>query len=129
MGFVKNIAAGMAVCLLCGCASSREPAAEITHQQGVKENNGKMAEGMNGNGFPYLGGNWSTPLVQNVLIPAHVQGGVFYPEHNELVIITPGEWKKAGVFPLHSDVQPDSDGAEALSTNITALPGITGNLR
>ena len=57
---------------------------------------------MTGNDFPYLAGTWAEPLVQKTRIPAHVQGGVFYPEHEELVIITPGEWEIAGGYPVRS---------------------------
>ena len=130
MGFVKFVGMMAGLCVLCGCVSSqagKTPALTYDegYQQGVKENLGGMAEGMNGNGFPYLAGsNWSKPLVQEVLIPAHVQGGVLYPEHKELVIITPGEWKKAGVFPLHSDFSKTPEPVEVLSADITALPGV-----
>jgi hypothetical protein len=61
-----------------------------------------MVEKLNGNDFPYIAGTWAQPLVQEVLVPAHVQGGVFYPEHYEWAIITPGEWKKSPAYPLSS---------------------------
>jgi hypothetical protein len=116
----------MAAVLFSGCAAGRASDHGMTYDegyhQGIRENLGRMAEDMNGNGFPYLGSNWSKPLVQEVKVPAHVQGGVFYPEHQELVIITPGEWKKAGVFPLHAEVRADPPAVEVLSSDITAMP-------
>ncbi|MBF0330944.1 MAG: hypothetical protein HQL17_03340 [Candidatus Omnitrophica bacterium] len=38
---------------------------------------------------------WSAPVVQEVRMPAGVEGGVYYPSHDELVIIKPGAWKTA----------------------------------
>lgn len=127
MGFVRTVMIlGMAAGI-CGCVSSGAPKPTIAYdegyQRGVKENLGKMAEGMNGNGFPYLGGsNWASPLIQDVRIPAHVQGGIFYPDHNELVIITPGEWKRSGAFPLREDNAAVPPQVEILAADITALP-------
>ncbi|MBF0387719.1 MAG: hypothetical protein HQL20_07675 [Candidatus Omnitrophica bacterium] len=129
MGFVKSIVLAFVIGGLAGCISTGTPLPSATYdegyRQGVKENLGRMAEGLNGNGFPYLGGsNWAAPLVQETRIPAHVQGGVFYPEHNELVIITPGEWQKAGGFPLRSPGVIAAGTAEVLTADITALPSI-----
>lgn len=44
-----------------------------------------------------LGGTWGRPLVQRVRTPAHVQGGAFYPEHDEVVLIRPGAWEESTV--------------------------------
>ena len=134
MGFIKKMMQILIVCSLCGCVPSRGSIPSVAYdegyQHGVKENLGKMVEGMNGNGFPYLdGANWAEPIVQDVLIPAHVQGGVFYPEHNELVIITPGEWKKSAGFPLRSEVRPDPGRVEVLAADITGLPPLIQNER
>ncbi|MBF0618736.1 MAG: hypothetical protein HQL19_01055 [Candidatus Omnitrophica bacterium] len=134
MGFVRLLIMTMLAGGLGGCVSSGVPLSTVAYdegyRQGVKENLGKMAEGMNGNGFPYLsGGSWAAPLVQDVRIPAHVQGGIMYPEHNELVIITPGEWKRAGGFPLLTDVSQGVQHAEVLAVDITALPRFSQNER
>ncbi len=135
MGFVRILLILVVMAgALSGCVSTGTPrygvAYDEGYQRGIKENLGRMADGMNGNGFPYLGGsNWAAPLVQEVRIPAHVQGGAFYPEHNELVIITPGEWIKAGGFPLRSDIRPDPEHVEVLAADITALPLVIPNER
>ena len=127
MVFVKKAGLALVVCLLCGCAAPRGAAVPSVaydegYRQGIREKADKKRDELNGNGFPYLGSNWSAPLVQEVLIPAHVQGGVFYPEHNELVVITPGEWQKAGTFPLRSNAHLSSGRVEVLAVDITALP-------
>ncbi len=89
---------------LGGCAAASGgksvSAYEQGYRQGVAENMGGLVEKLNGNTFPYMNGTWAQPLVQEVRMPAHVAGGVFYPEHKELVLITPGEWKKSGAFPI-----------------------------
>lgn len=134
MGFVRCAALMIVTAVLTGCVSSGAMmpgvAYEEGYQKGVKDNLGKMAEGLNGNGFPYLrGSNWAEPLIQDVRIPAHVQGGVFYPEHNELVIITPGEWIKSGGFPLRSPEYSSAERVEVLAADITALPPLIHNER
>ncbi len=37
---------------------------------------------------------WASPRVQEVRMPAGIQAGVYYPEHDELVIVKPGAWVK-----------------------------------
>ena len=105
MGCVKWMTAVAVVSIVSGCAGAPVKGAssyEAGYRKGVAENLGNMVETLNGNDFPYIAGTWAEPLVQEVLIPAHVRGGVFYPEHKEMVVITPGEWKKQGAFPLCS---------------------------
>ena len=41
----------------------------------------------------------SSPIVQNVQMPAHIENGMFIPEHNEPVMIEPAEWRKKLTFP------------------------------
>jgi hypothetical protein len=94
------------------------------YRAGVSAQIGDVVEGLNGNDFPYLDGSWSAPLVQDVIIPAHIADGVFYPRHAEPVIITPGEWKKSGAFPLSVPVvqSPTHSGAFIVA-DITPMPG------
>ena len=134
MGFIRMTAGFVMLVALSGCVSTGGAVPSVAYdegyQHGIKENIAKNVEGMNGNGFPYIGGsNWAEPLIQDVRIPAHIQGGVFYPEHNELVIITPGEWKKAGGFPLRTDIRNEGERVEVLSADITALPAVIYNER
>lgn len=38
--------------------------------------------------------SWAAPLVQEVRMPSAIRSGVFYPEHDEMVIIRPGVWSQ-----------------------------------
>ena len=127
--------------LFVGCASlkggqTQEPKDSIYeegYRKGVSENINSMVEKLNGNDFPYLGGTWAEPITQEVRIPAHVQGGVFYPEHNELVIITPGEWKRNNPFPIKANQKDFSHAEDAIDiinaqvADITAMPDQYGH--
>ena len=136
MGFAKFLIF-VCMCGLCvGCASLKanpvsEPKDSIYeegYRKGINQNINSMVEKLNGNDFPYLGSSWSEPIVQETRMPAHVQGGVFYPEHNELVIITPGEWKRNNPFPIKADQKDFSKGEDTVTTvnasvsDITAMP-------
>ena len=140
MGSGKLIVFVIVCGALVGCASmkpghtndSKDSIYEEGYRKGVAENINSMVEKLNGNDFPYLGGTWAEPITQEVRIPAHVQGGIFYPEHNELVIITPGEWKRNNPFPIKADQKDfrkseDSiDTVTAPVTDITAMPNQFG---
>jgi hypothetical protein len=114
----------------CATASRGKPASayEQGYRQGVAENMGGLVEKLNGNTFPYMNGTWAQPLVQEVRMPAHVAGGVFYPEHNELVLITPGEWKKSGAFPISEKAKKIGENGPVIERNkiygqdITVMP-------
>lgn len=132
MEFIKWMGVVVLIAGLAGCASSEGIVKSVAYQEGYQngicKNLGEMAESMNGNGFPYLmGENWAQPLVQEVRIPAHVRGGVFYPEHNELVIITPGEWTRSAAFPVSAQVMTNQEKVQYLSADITGLPRVIMN--
>ena len=141
MGFVKFLIFVCGCGLFVGCASLKaspvlEPKDSIYqegYRKGVAENINSMVEKLNGNDFPYLGGTWAEPIVQEVRYPANVHGGVFYPEHNELVIITPGEWKRNNPFPIKADqkdfrkAEDSVDTVTAQVTDITAMPNQFGS--
>jgi hypothetical protein len=59
----------------------------------------EFASNFYGNDFPYF--YWQSPIVQNVQIPAHIENGVFIPEHNEPVVIDPGEWRNKPGYPIN----------------------------
>jgi hypothetical protein len=140
MGFVKFMVFVLSCGLLVGCASMKtyhttEPKTSLYdegYRKGVAENLNSIVEKLNGNDFPYIGGTWAEPIVQEVRIPAHVQGGVFYPEHNELVVITPGEWKRNNPFPIKADQKDFRKAEDAVDTvtapvtDITAMPSQFG---
>ena len=140
MGFGRLIIYILGLGLFTGCACLKAaPNHEIKnsiyeegYRKGVSENINSIVEKLNGNDFPYLGGTWAEPITQEVRIPAHVQGGVFYPEHNELVIITPGEWKGNNPFPIKADQKDFRKAEDSVETvnaqvaDITAMPSQYG---
>jgi hypothetical protein len=65
-------------------------------QQEIKQAEGKFQ----GGNFPFY--HWATPIVQEVKVPAHLSHGAMIPEHNELVIIKPGEWVISPAYPIES---------------------------
>lgn len=116
----------MAISFLLGGCSTINPSKtagsyEEGYRKGVSENMGTLVEKFNGNTFPYINGTWAQPLVQTVRVPGHVAGGFFYPEHDELVIITPGEWKKSGAFPLKEATRTLDEGT--LCMEAVRIPG------
>lgn len=132
MDYVRGCFVGLVLVLLAsaGCAGQenltrRERGTYLQgYRAGVSAQLGSVVEGLNGNDFPYLDGSWSAPLVQEVVIPAHIADGVFYPRHAEPVIITPGEWKKNGAFPLAVPAaQSLTHSGAFMATDITPMPG------
>jgi hypothetical protein len=65
-------------------------------------------------------------------VPAHIANGVFIPEHNELVLIKPGEWQQSPAYPISginvSSNQEKKDHEQTTitdnnnSTDLTVLP-------
>ncbi len=138
MGYGKKFVFISFILLLSGCAVlSRDKkfrqSYEQGYKQGVKENISDFAGSFYGNDFPYF--VWSAPVVQNVRVPARLENGMFVPEHNELVMIEPGEWRNNFTYPINSGIknnkktqQAEGDENYALSYfdfdvgDITVLP-------
>ena len=99
---------GLLAVLISGCATmgwrpsmvNRDSVA-MGYRLGVQENINKFAENFIGNDFPYY--YWQAPLVQRVLMPARVRGGVFIPAHYEYVILDPGEWRENFGYPISTE--------------------------
>lgn len=124
------------VVLLAGCSTfeRKNKTLEEGYRLGVKENVEDFAQSFYGNDFPYF--YWQSPIVQNVRIPAHIENGVFVPEHNEPVIIEPAQWRKEFTYPINcpqeEKKEPDlkQEGGEPYAFNylnfgvrdITVLP-------
>ena len=115
---------------LTGCQTVNNPKAlksNSPYEQGFKDgvtyNVGETVEELNGNDFPYAG-TWSQPIVQEVKVPAHIQNGVFYPESNQTVLITPGEWKKNEAFPIKSTQKENRNN----ENTYTAIPVNTADI-
>ena len=87
--------------LLAGCSTfnKKDTDFEVGYRAGVKENIADFSRSFYGNDFPYF--YWSSPIVQSVRVPAHIENGVFVPEHNELVLIEPGEWREKAGYPIN----------------------------
>ena len=125
MAFNKQRIIYISVALLCaGCASiptEQKLIYEQGYRAGVEEQVKDIASKFQGGEFPYY--HWAAPMVQELNVPAHIEQGVFIPEHKELVIIKPGEWVKSSAYPIaiqenkqHEDIPHSS------VTDITSLP-------
>jgi len=101
MDYIKKFLAISFILFLAGCSTfgGKAKTFETGYREGVKENIQEFASNFYGNDFPYF--YWQSPIVQNVRIPAHIENGVFIPEHNELVVINPGEWRKSSGYPIN----------------------------
>lgn len=127
---VREAGAVMFIFLAAGCTTS--PSAKSVYEQGyragVKEQMEEIAAKFQGGRFPYY--QWSAPIVQDVKVPAHIENGVFIPEHNELVLIKPGEWQKAPAYSIADNKSPDNQESKddkkkidiSSSTDLTILP-------
>ena len=97
MGFGKFLFFIVSCGLLIGCASfksgqpqeSKTSLYEEGYRKGVSENINRVVEKLNGNDFPYLGGTWAAPVVQEVKIPAHVQGVSFIQNIMNWLLLPP----------------------------------------
>ena len=103
MVYVKRFLAVLSVLSLAGCStfSFKGKAFEEGYRSGVRENIQDFASNFHGNDFPYF--YWESPIVQNVRIPSHIENGVFVPDHNEPVMIEPGEWRDKFTYPINSN--------------------------
>ena len=100
MGYINKFFVISLVVLLAGCStlSRRDKAFEEGYRLGAKENMADFVQTFHGNDFPYF--YWESPIVQDVRIPAQVKNGLFVPEHNEPVVIMPGEWRDKFTYPI-----------------------------
>ncbi len=128
MGLSKCSIAIICLILLSGCSHSSDPSQknlyERGYRQGVKENIRDVAAQFQGGKFPYY--HWTSPIVQEVRIPAHLTNGVMIPEHNELVIIEPGQWSIQRAYPIQTQENKKDENKISYMdmdvSNITALP-------
>jgi hypothetical protein len=119
--------------LLTGCASFSDGNHRDVYEQGyrlgVRENVKDAAAQFHGGNFPYY--HWTAPIVQDVRVPAHLSNGVMIPEHNELVIIEPGQWSIAPSYPIQTQENKKDENKISYMdmdvSNITALPRSSGS--
>ena len=102
MVYVKRILMVFCILSLAGCStfSFKDKTFEEGYRSGVRENIQDFAQTFHGNDFPYF--YWESPIVQNVRIPSHIENGMFIPDHNEPVMIEPGEWRNKFTYPISS---------------------------
>jgi len=134
MGYVRKFLMICFILFLSGCSTlgNKNMTFESGYRAGVKENMQDFAGNFYGNDFPYS--YWASPVVQNVKIPAHIENGVFIPEHSEPVVIEAGQWRNKLTYPIscpeHKEARNKSEGDEQYAFNylnlgvrdITVLP-------
>jgi hypothetical protein len=101
MVYIKKFLVISFIVFLSGCATLGEKGKtfEEGYRAGVKENVSDFAKNFHGNDFPYF--YWESPIVQDVRIPASIENGMFVPEHNEPVVITPAQWRSSFTYPIN----------------------------
>ncbi len=62
---------------------------------------------------------WSAPVVEEIRMPAGIQGGVYYPEHDEMVIVKPGAWTGPAQVQSEAASIPELLPADTIKTRIT----------
>ena len=132
MDLHKFFVLSMSIVFLMGCSTVSGKQKDVYQQgyrQGVQEQIQQVASQFQGGNFPYY--HWVAPIVQEVRIPAHLANGVMIPEHNELVIIKPGQWSVSPAYPIQTQERNNYDnqisGHNMDVSNITALPKSVGN--
>jgi len=101
MDYIKKFLIICFIPVLAGCSTlgKKDNVYEEGYKQGAKENIEDFAQSFYGNDFPYF--YWESPVVQSVRIPAHIESGLFIPEHNEPVVIEPGQWRNKPSYPIN----------------------------
>ena len=130
MYFYRNLIVILSLMFLYGCSaafgSSSKELYKEGYRQGVKEQVQQVVGQFQGGDFPYY--HWSSPLVQETRIPAHISNGVMIPEHDELVIIKPGEWAMDQSYPIQYQQRKSYDNQIVNSNlgvaDITAMPSV-----
>ena len=118
----------LSIFCLAGC-STVSPEQKPTYEQGyraaIKEQMRGIAAQFQGGNFPYY--HWTSPIVQDVHVPAHISNGVFIPEHKELVIIKPGEWALTPGYPINAQDKETQHATHDMDVaDITHLPQCVG---
>ena len=130
MDYIKRFLMILSLLSLAGCSTLgfKNETFEEGYRTGVKENVQDFAKNFHGNDFPYF--YWESPIVQDVRIPSHIENGMFIPEHNEPVMITPGDWRNKFTYPIACGKKDkkEEEGNYAVSSaslsvrDITVLP-------
>ena len=119
MDYIKRFLVILSILSLAGCSTLgfKNETFEEGYRTGVRENVQDFAKNFHGNDFPYF--YWESPIVQDVRIPSHIENGMFIPEHNEPVMITPGDWRSKFTYPIacgkNNEYKNKEDGNYAVS--------------
>jgi hypothetical protein len=129
MNYLKKFLFVTTLICLPGCASNSKSIYEQGYKQGVQEQVKQISSQFHGNNFPYF--HWTSPIVQNVQVPAHLANGVMIPSHQELVIIKPGEWVLSPAYPIQNQQRNNNENKITYVdvANITALPSSLGDAK
>ena len=129
MDYVKRFFVILSLLSLAGCSTLgfKNETFEEGYRTGVRENVQDFAKNFHGNDFPYF--YWESPIVQDVRIPSHIENGMFIPEHNEPVMIEPGEWRKSFIYPIacgkNNEYKNKEEGDYAVSNASLSVRDIT----
>ena len=129
MDYIKRFLVILSILSLAGCSTLgfKDKTFEEGYRTGVRENVQDFAKNFHGNDFPYF--YWESPIVQDVRIPSHIENGMFVPEHNEPVMIEPGEWRKSFTYPIacgkNNEYKNKEDGNYAVSNTSLSVRDIT----
>ena len=112
------------VFIVSGCASISEHHSKDIYKEDyrkiVQEEVKQIVSEFQGGQFPYY--HWTAPIVQNVEVPAHLSNGVMIPNHQELVIIKPGEWSMNSAYPINTQQRKEHENKNSnVDSNIADL--------
>lgn len=133
MDLGKRCVLTLSLFLLTGCSTFSSHESKEIYQEGYRAGVGQqvkdIAAEFQGGNFPYY--HWTAPIVQEVRVPAHLTNGVMIPEHNELVIIEPGQWSMDPAYPIKTQEKINDKNQISYMdmdvANITALPRSSGS--
>ncbi len=130
MRFYRNYILIFGFIILTGCGyHHKKDVYEQGYRNGVQEQVKQVASQFQGGNFPYY--HWSSPLVQQVKVPAHLSSGAMIPEHDELVIIKPGEWIISPAYPIktqqRNNYEKKSTSMDMDLADLTSLPKSMGH--
>lgn len=114
------------VLMLAGCAFDRKTRGHDAYRLEVRNDLQQLNDQMRDVSAGLS--RWHPPLVQEVVIPAHVSHGVLVPEHKEIVIIKHGEWmvERSSSYQRKTDNESDIDRPSGRSSDLSILPQVMG---
>ncbi len=124
MGLNRVLLLSICVFFVTGCSGTvvTKRAYDKGYKRGLAQKVDDAVEEIKKQGnSPYV--NWYAPIVQEVVVPAHINNGVFIPEHKELVIINPGSWKANSGYEIKNQIK-NGDAVDYQKINLETLEAI-----